>query len=78
MVHYSKKDWWLVTLVLAATLIPLLIGVYNLLSSNGDRQLGLSLLVIAVTTGAVVLLLHAAELIGECRFSFFCRPGNEP
>lgn len=36
MVYYSKKDWWLVSLVWAGILLLLVIGVYNLIAPSGE------------------------------------------
>jgi len=57
MIHRSKKDWWLVSLVMAAVVLPLLFGAYQLFSPGGDKQGGWSSLLVGTTTGAVVLLL---------------------
>ena len=57
MVHRSKKDWWLVTLVVASVVLPLMFGAVQFVSPGGDRQSGWGALVIGTTTGAVVLLL---------------------
>jgi len=57
MIFYSKKDTWLVGLVLAAALIPLLIGFYNLFVPGGNPQAGWTPLLTGTTTGAVVLWL---------------------
>jgi hypothetical protein len=57
MIHRSKKDWWLVSLVVASVVLPLLFGAFQFISPGGDRQSGWSALLIGTTTGAVVLLL---------------------
>lgn len=57
MIYRSKKDAWLVALVSAAILIPLLIGIYNLLAPAGSPQAGWSSLFVGTSTGAVVLWL---------------------
>ena len=57
MIHRSKKDWWLVSLVAAAVVLPLLFGAFQLIGPGGNEQSGWTALLIGTTTGAVVLLL---------------------
>ena len=57
MLYHSKKDWWLVALVWAGILLPLAIGIYNLVAANGNARAGWSLLLICAFTGALVLVL---------------------
>jgi hypothetical protein len=57
MVYHSKKDWWLVGLVWAGILLLLAAGIYNVLSANGNAQLGLILLFVCIFISAVVLFL---------------------
>jgi hypothetical protein len=52
--HHSKKDWWLVGLVLAATVIPLVLGAPFILTGNPNQGIGRSLMVSGTVTGAVV------------------------
>ena len=74
MVYHSKKDWWLVTLVWAGVLLPLAIGIYNLVAPNGNARAGWTLLLICIFTGALVLILTyplhyeitASKLIVRC------------
>ena len=74
MQYYSKKDWWLVALVWAGLLLPLGIGIYNLVAADGNKRAGLILLIICTFTGASVLLLTyplyyeitASKLIIRC------------
>jgi hypothetical protein len=69
-IHHSKKDWWLVGLVLAATVIPLALGVLFILTDNPNQEIGRSLMVSGTVTGAVVLWLNyqitAAEMVVRC------------
>jgi len=57
MVYRSKKNAWLVAVVLASVVIPLLVGLYNLLSPGGNPQAGWTAFLVGVVTGAVVLWL---------------------
>ena len=57
MVYHSKEDAWLVGLVAAAIIIPLLLGFYHLFAPGGHVQEGWSALLVGATTGAVVLWL---------------------
>jgi hypothetical protein len=76
VIHYSKKDWWLVGLVLASIVVPLFVGVLLLLlpATNQNHEPARSLLIIGAVTGATVLLLTyplyylvtASELIVRC------------
>ncbi|HZT57137.1 MAG TPA: PH domain-containing protein [Pyrinomonadaceae bacterium] len=53
MIYKSKKDWWLFGLVWGAVLVPLAVGLFNVLS--GDAQLGWTLVRVGVGTGAAVV-----------------------
>jgi Bacterial PH domain len=72
LVYHSKKDWWLVSLVWAGILLLLTIGIYNLV--NGNAHAGWILPFIAISTGALVLVLiyplhyeiTASKLIVRC------------
>jgi hypothetical protein len=74
MIHYSKKDWWLVGLVLAAIFIPLVLGAFFLVGGSPSEGLARSLLIIGTLTGAAVLLttyplyyqVTSSELIVRC------------
>lgn len=58
MIYYSKKDWWLVViLVIVAVVIILqfIWGIYNLLSSKGNTQVGWLSILINVVTGFVIV-----------------------
>ena len=74
MVYHSKKDWWLVALVWAGVLLPLAIGIYNLVAPNGNAHAGWTLLFICTLIGALVLFLTyplyyeitASKLIVRC------------
>lgn len=74
MVHYSKKDWWLVGAALAAVGIPLSLGVIFLVMASASRQTGSLLIVIGTVTGVVLLWLTyplyyeitSSELIVRC------------
>ena len=74
MIHYSKKDWWLVGLVLAAILVPLVLGALFLLTGSPSEGPARSLLIIGTLTGATVLLttyplyyqVTSSELIIRC------------
>ena len=76
MIYYSKKDWWLMLLVSVAILVPLALGLYNLLAPGGDAQAGRTQLIAGTSTGAIVLLLTYplyyeitnSELIIRCGF----------
>ena len=73
-IHHSKKDWWLVGLVLAATVIPLALGALFILTGSPNQGLGRSLMVSGAVTGAVVLWLTyplyyqitSSEMIVRC------------
>ncbi len=74
MVHYSKKDWWLVGAVLGAVGIPLSLGVLFLVMVRASGQTGSLLIVIGTVTGVVLLALTyplcyqitSSELIVRC------------
>lgn len=53
MVYRSKKDLWLFGLVWAAVLVPLAVGLFNVL--GGNAGLGWMLLRVGVVTAAAVL-----------------------
>ncbi|HUE82140.1 MAG TPA: hypothetical protein VMM84_08500 [Pyrinomonadaceae bacterium] len=55
MIHRSKRDWWLVAIVMAAVIVPLVFGVINLLVPGGNPQAGW-LMVLTSTAAAAVLL----------------------
>jgi membrane protein YdbS with pleckstrin-like domain len=55
MIYSSKKDSWLVVIVSAAILIPILIGIYNLFAPSGNLSMGWGMLLAGAFTGAVVL-----------------------
>jgi Bacterial PH domain len=57
LIHRSKKDAWLVSLIWLSVLLPLLVGIFLLLASNAGRSLGLALTIIGANTGLVILLL---------------------
>ncbi len=57
MIHRSKKDAWLVSLIWLSVFVPLLVGIFILLASNAGRSLGLALTIIGANTGLVILLL---------------------
>lgn len=59
MIYYSKKDAWLVALVIAAILIPLLIGLFHLFAPVGNLWVaGTTLLIGAVMLVLVLLLTY--------------------
>ena len=76
MIHYSKKDWWLVGLVLAAIVVPIVLGLFFVfwVGASPAGEPARSLLVIGAVTGATVLLLTyplyyrvtESELIVRC------------
>lgn len=74
MVHYSKKDWWLVGAVLGAVGIPLSLGVLFLVMVRASGQTGSILIAIGTITGVVLLGLTyplyyqitSSELIIRC------------
>lgn len=74
MRYHSKKDRWLVALVWAGLLLPLAIGIYNLVAPDGNARAGWSLLLTCTLAGALVLLLTyplyyeitASNLIVRC------------
>ena len=74
MIHYSKKDSWLVGVVLIAILFPLAAGLFILLSGGPDRGAGYALLLAGIVIGLVVLCLTyplyyeitSSELIVRC------------
>jgi hypothetical protein len=57
MIYYSKKDLWIVLIVLVAFLIPLIAGAYNLIGVNTNRRVGWQLLITGVTIGVLILVL---------------------
>lgn len=72
MVHYSKKDWWLVATALLAVLLPLILGAaFSVFKARGAGSL---LIVIGIVIGGVLLLLTyplyycitSSELIVRC------------
>lgn len=74
MVHYSKKDWWLVGAALATVVIPLALGAIFILIGSGTRESGRLLIVIGLVIGAVLLCftyplyyrITSSELIVRC------------
>jgi hypothetical protein len=74
MLYHSKKDWWLVALVWTGILLPLAVGLYNLIAADGNARAGWTLLLICTLTGGLVLLLTyplyyeitASKLIVRC------------
>ena len=74
MVHYSKKDSWLIGFILAGSMIPLVLGLFFLFVGGPNRNAGYLLLVIVVVEGVVMLLLTyplyyevtTSELIVRC------------
>jgi len=74
MVHYSKKDSWLIGFILAGSMIPLVLGLFFLFAGGPNRNAGYLLLVIVVVEGVVMLLLTyplyyevtTSELIVRC------------
>ena len=61
MVHYSKKDSWLIGFILAGSMIPLALGLFFLLAGGPNRNAGYLLLVI----GVVVILILTYPLYYE-------------
>lgn len=57
MIHRSKKDLWLVSIVSVSILIPLAVGIYLLLGTGADRASALTLVFISAFTCLIVLLL---------------------
>lgn len=55
MTYRSKKDWWLVSLVAAAVLLPFVLAIYNFV--GGNSQEAWQMLLVGTVTGAVVLWL---------------------
>ena len=74
MVHYSKKDSWLIGFILAGSIIPLALGLFFLLAGGPNRNAGYLLLVIGVMEVVVILILTyplyyevtTSELIVRC------------
>jgi hypothetical protein len=72
MVYRSKKDWWLVGLVWGGVLVPLALGLFNVLA--GEAHFGWALVRVGVIVAATVLLttfplnyeITHAELITRC------------
>ena len=57
MVHYSKKDWWLIAIVAYAVIIPLTLGLIFLFLGAPYRTIGIALTIDGAITVAVILLL---------------------
>jgi hypothetical protein len=57
MIHRSKKDSWLILIILTSVLIPLATGIFLLTATNVNRPLGWALFIIGANTGLVILLL---------------------
>jgi Bacterial PH domain len=57
LIHRSKKDAWLVSLIWLSVLVPLMIGIPLLIASDVSRSLGLALTIIGANTALVILLL---------------------
>ena len=57
MVHYSKKDGWLIAVVACAVIIPLALGLIFLFMGAAYRTVGIALTIDAAITIAVILLL---------------------
>jgi hypothetical protein len=53
MIYKSKKDWWMFGLVWGAVLVPLAVGLLNVLA--GDAQLGWALVRTGIGIGAAVV-----------------------
>ena len=74
MVHYSKKDSWLIGFILAGSMIPLALGLFFLLAGGPNRNAGYALLVIGVVEVVLILILTyplyyevtTSELIVRC------------
>ena len=74
MIYYSKQDLWLVSLVIATTLLPLMFGGWIVVFSEGDWQKGRELIIAGIITAIAVLLLTyplyykilPSELIVRC------------
>jgi hypothetical protein len=74
MIHRSKKDTWLVSLILSSVLIPLLVGIFLLIATDVNQPLGWTLTIIGANTAIVILLLtyplryeiHPSELTVRC------------
>ena len=57
MVHRAKKDFLLVLMLSAGILVPILLGLYQLVGLGGDLTLGWQLLLLGILVAGVVLLL---------------------
>jgi hypothetical protein len=57
MIHRSKKDTWLVSLIFMSVLIPLILGIFLLVIRDANRSFGLALIIIGANTGLIILLL---------------------
>jgi hypothetical protein len=57
LIHRSKKDAWLISLIWLSVLVPLSIGIPLLIASDVNRSLGLALTIIGANTGLTILLL---------------------
>jgi hypothetical protein len=76
VIHYSKKDWWLVALVLAAIVTPMVLGLFFVFwaGDNPSGEPARSLLIIGAVIGVTMLLLTyplyyrvtESELIVRC------------
>lgn len=74
MLHYSKKDWCLVGVALAAVVTPLTLGALFILMGSATRETGRLLVVLGTSTGVVMLCLTyplyyritSSELIVRC------------
>lgn len=56
MIYYSKQDLWLVSLIAATTLLPLVLGGW-IVFTEGDWQKGRELILAGIITAIAVLLL---------------------
>ncbi len=74
MVHYSKKDWWLVTAACSTVVIPLTLGSLLRLSAGATSNTGNLLIIVGALIGVVLLWLTyplhyritSSELIVRC------------
>ena len=57
MIYYSKQDFWLVSLVVATTLLSLMFGVWIVFTS-GDWQKGQELIVAGIILAAIERHFH--------------------
>lgn len=58
MIYYSKKDPWLVALVIATTLVPVFIGLFLLFATDGSWVAGATPLLAVVIVVLVLLLTY--------------------